>query len=147
MFCLFKNSRIAYPLNWLVWLASLGGTLYWLYFAFIEKAFLQKVFAGQALFVDLLLGLPVVLVFALVVYAMIFWGLKVLIILFWSDKIIQLPSDASELSDELDPALEDGYWEQEASESNGSQKNAPADVDSEELKSASDSDKPTSHDK
>lgn len=113
MFCLFKNSRIAYPLNWWVWLASLGGTGYWLYFAFIEKAFLQKVFAGQALFVDLLLGLPVVLVFALVVYAMIFWGLKVLIILFWSDKIIQLPSDASELSDELNPTLEDRYWERE----------------------------------
>ncbi len=143
MFCLFKNSRIAYPLNWWVWLASLSGTGYWLYFAFIEKAFLQKVFAGQALFVDLLLGLPVVLVFALVVYAMIFWGLKVLIILFWSDKIIQLPSDASELSDELDPTLEDRYWEREED----APRDHPADSSSTSSKPTSESETNTSHDK
>lgn len=113
MFCLFKNSKIAYPLNWIVLLSSLAGVAYWLHFAFIEKEFLKTVFAGQALFVDLLLGIPVVLIFAVVVYAMIFWLLKVLIILFLPQMIVQLDAPQSELSDELDPSLGEAYWQQE----------------------------------
>ncbi|QBZ83377.1 hypothetical protein GHNINEIG_01431 [Hydrogenovibrio crunogenus] len=113
MFCLFKNSKIAYPFNWIVLLLSLAGVAYWLHFAFIEKEFLMTMFEGQALFVDLLLGLPVVLIFAVVVYAMIFWLLKVLIILFLPQMIIQLEARQSELSDELDPSLGEAYWQQE----------------------------------
>jgi len=113
MFCLFKNSKIAYPLNWIVLFLSLFGVVYWLHFAFIEKDFLETVFEGQALFVDLLLGLPVVLIFAVVVYAMIFWTLKVLIILFLPQMIVQLDAPQAELSDELDPSLGDAYWEQQ----------------------------------
>lgn len=113
MFCLFKNSKIAYPLNWIVLLSSLAGVAYWLHFAFIEKEFLKTVFAGQALFVDLLLGIPVVLIFAVVVYAMIFWLLKVLIILFLPQMIVQLDAPQAELSDELDPSLGEAYWQQE----------------------------------
>lgn len=113
MFCLFKNSRIAFPINYLVLLISLGGTGYWLYFAFVEKAFLEIMFAGKALFVDLLLGLPVVLIFAVVVYAMIFWLLKVALILVLPQYIIPITPPESELSDELDPALGNDYWDKE----------------------------------
>ncbi|MGC9386804.1 MAG: hypothetical protein ACP5D0_07660 [Hydrogenovibrio sp.] len=113
MLCLFRNSRIAFPLSWLVLALSLAGTFYWLHFAFIEKAFLAKMLAGEALFVDLLLGLPVVLVFALVIYAMIFWSLKVVIIFLWPSQIIQLPNPTHELSDELDPSLEEDYWQRD----------------------------------
>lgn len=113
MFCLFKNSKIAYPLNWIVLLLSLAGVAYWLHFAFIEKEFLKTVFEGQALFVDLLLGIPVVLIFAVVVYAMIFWVLKVLIILFLPQMIIQIEAPQAELSDELDPSLGESYWQQD----------------------------------
>ena len=116
MFCLFKNSKIAYPFNWIVLLLSLAGVAYWLHFAFIEKEFLMTMFEGQALFVDLLLGIPVVLIFAVVVYAMIFWVLKVLIILFFPQLIIQLEAPQAELSDELDPSLGESYWQQEDGE-------------------------------
>ncbi|MDG4813021.1 hypothetical protein P8629_08365 [Hydrogenovibrio sp. 3SP14C1] len=121
MFCLFKNSKIAYPFNWIVLLLSLAGVTYWLHFAFIEKEFLMTMFEGQALFVDLLLGIPVVLIFAVVVYAMIFWTLKVLIILFFPQLIIQLEAPQAELSDELDPSLGESYWQQEDGEHSDSE--------------------------
>lgn len=131
MFCLFKNSKIAYPLNWIVLFLSLFGVVYWLNFAFIEKAFLETVFEGQALFVDLLLGLPVVLIFAVVVYAMIFWALKVLIILFLPQMIVQLEAPQSELSDELDPALGDDYWEQREQDTSDSEESSKPSRESE----------------
>lgn len=123
MFCLFKNSRIAFPFNYLVLGISLFGVGYWLHFAFIEKAFLETVFSGQALFVDLLLGLPVVLIFALVVYALIFWGLKVVMILLTPQWIVQLDVPSSELSDQLDPALGDDYWQATSEKTSNEAKN------------------------
>lgn len=102
MFCLFKNSRLRYPLNFLVWGISIFGVLYWLNFAFIEKAFLEKFFGGEVLFVDLLLGLPVVLIFALVIYAVIYWGLKVLVILFVPSMVEQIEVTSTPLSDQLE---------------------------------------------
>ncbi len=107
MFDLFKNSRLSYPLNWIVWGISVSGVLYWLFFAFIEKAFLDRVLGGTALFVDLLLGLPVVLIFALVVYALIYWGLKVLVILLlpnWFERIESTDALLSETLEEDDLA-------------------------------------------
>ncbi|PLA74352.1 hypothetical protein CYQ88_06590 [Hydrogenovibrio sp. SC-1] len=111
MFDLFKNSRLSYPLNWIVWGISVSGVLYWLFFAFIEKAFLDRVFGGTALFVDLLLGLPVVLIFALVVYALIYWGLKVLVILLLPNWFERIESTDTLLSD----TLEEGDWVEPAS--------------------------------
>lgn len=102
MFDLFKNSRLSYPLNWIVWGISIAGVLYWLFFAFIEKAFLDRVLGGTALLVDLLLGLPVVLIFALVVYAMIYWGLKLLVILLLPNWFERIDSTDAELSDTLE---------------------------------------------
>lgn len=107
MFDLFKNSRLSYPLNWIVWGISVSGVLYWLFFAFIEKGFLDRVLGGTALFVDLLLGLPVVLIFALVVYALIYWGLKVLVILLlpnWFERIESTDTLLSETLEEDDLA-------------------------------------------
>ncbi|NCN43118.1 MAG: hypothetical protein CO158_00800 [Piscirickettsiaceae bacterium CG_4_9_14_3_um_filter_43_564] len=102
MFSLFKNSRLVYPLNWIVLLSSLFGVIYWLYFAFIEKAFLDRVLGGTALLVDLLLGLPVVLIFALVVYALIYWGLKVLVIVLLPNRLEQIEAPDAQLSDTLE---------------------------------------------
>ena len=114
MFDLFKNSRLTYPLNWVVLWLSLAGLGYWLYFAFIEKAFLERMLGGTALFVDLLLGLPVVLIFALVVYALIYWGLKVLVILFlpnWLQRIESVDSQLSETLEEDDDLEESDLTE------------------------------------
>lgn len=112
MFCLFRNSRILAPWHYWVLLLSLGGVVYWLHFAFIEKAFWQTVVHGQALFVDLLLGLPVVLIFAVVVYAMIYWSLKVGLIFLLPHTIEKLPDGHETLPDALpddfEPPADDG---------------------------------------
>lgn len=128
MFCLFKNSRIAYPYNYLVLLMSLAGVAYWFYFAFIEKAFLETVFSGDALIVDLLLGLPVVLIFGLVIYALIYWGLKVVFILLMPQLIVKLEPVHTELGDQLDPNLGDDYWQHppENAPEQSSEKESPA---------------------
>lgn len=111
MFCLFRNSKIAYPLNLWVWLASIAPVMYWLYFAMVEKDFLHNFVSGQSLFVDLLLGLPVVLIFAIVIYAMVFWVLKLLVILLMPSWIIPLtPLEEEEAP--LDPELGEDYWKQ-----------------------------------
>lgn len=110
MFCLFKNSRLSLPFHLLASLLSWSSVLYWLYFSFINKSFLENVFSGKALFVDLLFGLPIVLIFAIVIYAFIYWSLKVLVILFLPHTLIEVQSNNT-LSDELDPSLGDDYWE------------------------------------
>lgn len=115
MFCLFRNSRIVYPLNLLVLFISLAPVVYWLYFSLIEKSFLQNFIEGQTLFVDLLLGLPVVLIFAVVIYAMIYWFLKLVIILLAPGMIEKLPplndeSLTDELTEEMEAHLGEDYW-------------------------------------
>ncbi|WP_019896455.1 hypothetical protein [Hydrogenovibrio halophilus] len=114
MFCLFRNSRILPP--WHIWvlIASLSGVGYWLHFAFIQKAFWQTVLTGQALFVDLLLGLPVVLIFAVVIYAMIYWVLKLSLIFLWPQAIEQLPDGSEQLSEEMPPELDQAWQKTEA---------------------------------
>lgn len=111
MFCLFRNSRIIAPYNFWVNFISLSPVLYWLHFALIEKQFLDNFFSGQTLFVDLLLGLPVVLVFAIVIYAMIFWVLKLAIVMAvpsWVVKLEPLTPEEDELIDDVfDPAVDD----------------------------------------
>ncbi|WP_024850877.1 hypothetical protein [Hydrogenovibrio kuenenii] len=109
MFCLFRNSKIAYPLNLWVLFISIAPVFYWLYFTLVEKDFLHNFVNGKTLFVDLLLGLPVVLIFAVVIYAMVFWVLKLIVILLWPSQIVPLkplePEDG-----ELDPELGEDYW-------------------------------------
>ncbi|MBD3822538.1 MAG: hypothetical protein IE914_09820 [Thiotrichales bacterium] len=109
MFCLFRNSKIRYPLNLWVWLASMAPVVYWLYFAFVEKSFLQNFLSGQSLFIDLLLGLPIVLIFGIVIYAMIYWLLKFIVIMFWPQMIEKLDV-TSEEEQMPDPSLGENYW-------------------------------------
>ncbi|MDX1796550.1 MAG: hypothetical protein R3219_07475 [Hydrogenovibrio sp.] len=135
MFCLFRNSRIVYPLNLLVLFVSLAPVVYWLYFSLIEKSFVQNFIEGQTLFVDLLLGLPVVLIFAVVIYAMIYWLLKLVIILLAPTMIEKLPplneeeALTDELTDEMEAELGEDYWMHppEASEDSSSKAKKPVD--------------------
>ncbi len=81
MFCLFRNSHIHPSLNRYVILLSLSGVIGWLYFTIIEKSLVNMVMSGDALIVDLVFGLPLVLMMAVVVYATIYWTCKILIII------------------------------------------------------------------
>lgn len=96
MFCLFKNSRLNPLLNLISLLLSWGAVAYWAHFAFIEKSFLENVFSGQAFFIDLLFGLPIVLIFAIVIYAMVSWTFKLLVILLYPAGVTQIATETSE---------------------------------------------------
>lgn len=113
MFCLFRNSQIEPRLNRYVILLSLAGVAGWLYFSFIEKSLVGKVFEGKALLVDLVFGLPLVLMLAVVVYATIYWASKILIMLLMPQAIIMKAEDSQQLNDELVEEEEvhgEGYW-------------------------------------
>lgn len=121
MFCLFRNSQIEPRLNRYVILLSLIGVMAWLYFSFVEKSLVGKVLSGEALIVDLVFGLPLVLMLAVVVYACIYWGCKLLIILLLPDSIIMKSDETQQLEDEMSEEeishLEEkhgqAYWNQE----------------------------------
>ena len=117
MFCLFKNSHLYPKVNFYLIAAAWIGVLFWLNFTFIEKELVFKVIAGEAILVDLLFGVPLVLMMAVVVYATIYWFLKLLIVYLYPQAIMP----ASELDDalaeiaedpELEKALQEKYGEE-----------------------------------
>jgi len=119
MLCLFRNTKIHPKLNKYAILISLIAVLGWLYFTFIEKNLLQKLFEGQALIVDLVFGLPLVLALAIVVYATVYWVLKLLLIVLVPQAIVHIESDdihTDVLEEDIEILEEEHgkeYWNQE----------------------------------
>jgi hypothetical protein len=121
MFCLFKNAHIHPRLNRYVSLVGWVGALAWLYFAFIEKALVYKLFQGEAILVDLLLGVPLVLMMAVVVYATLYWLLKLLIVYVWPQAMVPVEHKQSDILDddptvqaELEQEFGEQYWDADA---------------------------------
>ncbi len=102
MFCLFRNSHIHPSLNRYVILLSLFGVIGWLYFTFIEKSLVNMLMSGDALIVDLVLGLPLVLMMGVVVYATIYWTCKILIILLLPQLIVPAEPESDVLQEQLE---------------------------------------------
>ncbi|MGM0541137.1 MAG: hypothetical protein ACQEQR_01710 [Pseudomonadota bacterium] len=125
MFCLFRNSHIHPRLNRYVILLSLFGVIGWLYFAIIEKSLVSMLMSGEALIVDLVFGLPLVLMMGVVVYATIYWACKILIIIALPKFIIPPAPEIDELQEQLEEDniqdLEERhgseYWTQEGTHS------------------------------
>lgn len=109
MLCLFRNSKLSPVFHLLGLFISLSLMGYWLYFALVDKNFISHFLSGKALVIDLLFGLPVVLVFAVVVYAFSYWVFKLIIILLLPNTIIQIDS-MEDSEEDLDPRFEDEYW-------------------------------------
>lgn len=134
MLCLFRNSRIHPRLDKYAILASWFSVFAWLYFAFIEKSLMNKLIEGKALIVDLVFGLPLVLALAVVVYALVYWTLKLIVIFLIPQAIVRIDADESfpeNMDDEI-RQLEDEhgkeYWKQQDSDEHSQSKNK--DVDS-----------------
>lgn len=92
MLCLFRNSLIHPRLDPVAVALSWAATLYWLYFAFIEKALWAKIMQGEAIIVDLVFGFPLVLAFAIMIYASVYWSFKLLLVLFYPAGLIDKPN-------------------------------------------------------
>ncbi len=133
MLCLFRNSKIHPRLDKYAILASLLSVFAWLYFAFVEKSLLSKLFEGKALIVDLVFGLPLVLAMAIVVYALVYWALKLLLIFLIPQAIVHSESETldAELLEkevaELEAEHGKDYWNQpqQEQESADNQKSSP----------------------
>ena len=81
MLCLFRNTKLHPTVNLFAIFISLASVVGWLYFTFIHKNLMQMLFEGQALIVDLVFGLPLVLALAVVVYATVFWVFKLILVI------------------------------------------------------------------
>ena len=92
------------------------GVLVWLNFTFIEKELVFKVVAGEAILVDLLFGVPLVLMLAVVVYATIYWFLKLVVVYLFPQTIMPISDydNQSELLEdpELEQILQEKYGQQ-----------------------------------
>ncbi len=71
-------------------LLSTVGVGIWLYFVVVEKSLIGKASSGHLLMVDLVVGLPLVLMFTVMVYACIYWLCKSAIILWFPQMMIPL---------------------------------------------------------
>ncbi|MBO1925136.1 hypothetical protein [Thiomicrorhabdus sp. 6S3-12] len=92
------------------------AVLFWLEFAFLEKELVEKIFAGHALIIDLLVGLPLVLAMAIMIYALVYWGIKVALIYLKPSWIVHIEPTEEELSrqnqlvEEAETEFGEGYW-------------------------------------
>ncbi|MDA3807764.1 MAG: hypothetical protein PF440_07610 [Thiomicrorhabdus sp.] len=102
MFCLFRNSHIHPRLNRYVILLSLLGVIGWLYFTIIEKSLVTMLKSGDALIVDLVFGLPLVLMMGVVIYATIYWTCKILIIIALPKFIVPAEPEGDVLQEQLE---------------------------------------------
>ncbi|MBN2647585.1 MAG: hypothetical protein JXR44_07365 [Thiotrichales bacterium] len=102
MLCLFRSTRI-HP-KWNLWaiLLSWLAVFLWLEFAFLQKSLLDKMLAGHALLIDLLLGVPLVLAMAIMIYALVYWGIKVGLIYFYPAGVV--PIEQPEALDSIQQA-------------------------------------------
>ena len=136
MLCLFRNTKIHPSIDRFAQLFSWLAVAYWLYFTFIEKALMSKLFEGKALIVDLVFGLPLVLAMAVVVYATIYWLIKLIIIFLLPQAIEKIEPDDSELVNpevelsELEQQHGKEYWQKDSPEDQNSISGKQEDNDS-----------------
>jgi len=117
MFCLFRNTHLKAPFSHFALALSWVSALYWSYFTFIEKDFWHKIQTGQAMLVDLVLGLPLVIAIAIVLYAATYWSIKLVAIFllphltYYYDSAAQVEND-EELA-QMESKLGSEYWTKE----------------------------------
>ncbi|WP_321323348.1 hypothetical protein [Thiomicrorhabdus sp.] len=119
MLCLFRNTKLQPNMNLFAILISLASVIGWLYFTFIHKNLFEMLFEGQALIVDLVFGLPLVLALAVVIYATVYWVFKLIVILLLPSMVVHVdPEDEiystvhDDLS-ELEQQHGEEYWNQQ----------------------------------
>lgn len=103
---MFDLFRYAQPIKWLHQLmsfVSLLAAVLWLYFSVIHKQLMQRMIDGQAELLDALIGFPLVLALAIVIYASVYWFIKWLLIMFWPQSLTLPP----ETEEHFDPSQDD----------------------------------------
>ncbi|WP_044406202.1 hypothetical protein [Thiomicrospira microaerophila] len=99
LMALFRYGKLPKITHQLLLAASLIAASYWLYFAIVKMQLLPRFLAGEALILDAVVGFPLVLALAIVVYAVVFWLVKLMVIIFYPSWLT-LPSDYYDDADE-----------------------------------------------
>jgi len=122
MLCLFRNTKLQPNINLFAILISLASVIGWLYFTFVYKNLFEMLFAGQALIIDLVFGLPLILALAVVIYATVYWFIKLIVILLLPKLVVRVDPDDEIYSTvhddltELEKQHGKGYWEKSEKE-------------------------------
>lgn len=79
------------------WLNGAGfcAAMGWLYYALVYKQFISRFISGNLQLLDILVGLPLVIALAPVLYALIYWSAKWMII-FFRPQWISMPPEVDE---------------------------------------------------
>lgn len=105
----FRYGKLPAKLDKITVFSGLLLAGFWLYFALIRKEFVLRVFTGQTVLLDLLIGLPIVLAFAIMVYAIVIWSVKILVMIA-APKLITMP-DLDEYYRSFEETSDDQYQE------------------------------------
>lgn len=105
----FRYGKLPSKLDKITVFSGLLLAGFWLYFALIRKEFVLRVFTGQTVLLDLLIGLPIVLAFAIMVYAIVIWSVKILVMIA-APKLITMP-DLDEYYRSFEETSDDQYQE------------------------------------
>lgn len=103
---LFRYGHLPKKVHQLMFWAGLVAAGFWLNFSIIKMQLWPRLLAGETELLDALIGFPLVLALAIVVYAVVFWAIKLVIILTYP-QWLTLPPEADEV--EFDPSRDDDF--------------------------------------
>jgi hypothetical protein len=83
LMALFRYGRLPRLVHQLLLATSFLAAAYWLYFAVVKMQLLPRFLEGEALILDAVVGFPLVLALAIVVYAIVFWIVKIILIILY----------------------------------------------------------------
>ncbi len=87
---MFLYGQLHPKLHFWVNLSGFATAGAWLFYALVVKDFIGRFLAGNLQFLDILVGLPLVIALAPVLYALVYWSVKWLVILI-APHLIRLP--------------------------------------------------------
>lgn len=104
MLDLFRYAHPSKKLHLTMVLASSSAALTWLYYTIVNQQLLPRMLKGETELLDALIGFPLVLALSIVIYAIVYWSIKWLII-FIAPQKLTLPPEEDEV--EFDPSSQD----------------------------------------
>lgn len=104
MFDLFRYAHPSKKLHQIMVLVSAAAALLWLYYTIIAQQLLPRMIKGETELLDALIGFPLVIALAIVIYAIVYWSIKWLIIFIAPQKLTLPPEEHEE---EFDPSTHD----------------------------------------
>ncbi|WP_156018276.1 hypothetical protein [Thiomicrospira pelophila] len=101
MLDLFRYAHPSKRLHQIMVLISSAASVIWLYYTIIAQQLLPRMIKGETELLDALIGFPLVLALAIVIYAIVYWSIKWFII-FVAPQKLTLPPEEHEV--EFDPS-------------------------------------------